>query len=339
MSLDLFNNLVIQAQLSFMNSDNMDDLESIRVKFLGKKGYINQKIKILHSLDPKERPKLGLIINKTKKNIQKLFIERKKKLELNAITNSLNVDALDITLPGRSSTLGTFHPITNIVDRAKKFFNYLGFSEVHGPEIENDYFNFDALNIPVYHPSRDEHDTFWINSKYLLRTHTSGIQVRTMMHRIPPIRIISVGRVYRKDYDKSHTPMFHQIEGLMVDVNINFSNLKKILYDFLHYFFGKDIVLRFRPSYFPFTEPSAEIDIMMKQTTKTYNLLNLNKNWIELLGCGMIHPKVLFNVGINAEKFSGFAFGIGIERLAMLFYHITDIREFFENDLDFLKQF
>ncbi|WP_159715472.1 phenylalanine--tRNA ligase subunit alpha [Blochmannia endosymbiont of Camponotus nipponensis] len=329
MSLDVVNNLVILAKLAITQSNNIDALEKVRIKFLGKKGYLNQQIKNIYHTPSELRPKLGAAINKAKKDIYKTFIEQKNILNSKRIKNTLIRDMLDVTLPGRLSDIGTHHPITGTIKRMKLFFKSLGFSVIYGPEIEDDYFNFDALNIPAYHPSRDEHDTFWFDEKRLLRTHTSGVQIRAMTDKNPPIRIISFGRVYRKDYDHNHTPMFHQMEGLMIDSNIDLSHLKKILYDFLYNFFGKKIDLRFRPSYFPFTEPSAEIDVMEQKTG----------NWLELLGCGMVHPKILHHVGINTEKFSGFAFGIGIERLTMLLYNISDMRVFFKNDLQFLEQF
>lgn len=333
MPLDLLHDLIKQAKIAIKKSNNIADLESIRVIFLGKNGYVNQHVKKLSSIKANDRPKLGAAINYVKQNIINLIEKQKKKIELDILVKSLNLNEFDVTLPGRLSEIGTFHPITNTISRIKTFFNCLGFIEIYGPEIENSYFNFDALNIPINHPSRGKRDTFWFDSKNLLRTHTSGIQIRTLTNITLPIRVISVGRVYRKDYDKYHTPMFHQIEGFIVDSNINLSNLKKILYDFLYSFFGKDIILRFRPSYFPFTNPSAEIDIMITADQK------FNKNWLEILGCGMMHPAVLRNVGINPEKFSGLAFGIGIERLTMLVYNINDIRVFFENDLQFLNQF
>ncbi|CAD83422.1 phenylalanyl-tRNA synthetase alpha chain [Candidatus Blochmanniella floridana] len=328
-------NLVKQAKLSLEQSNTIQDVESIRIQFLGKHGYINQQLKKINSLNWDNKSKIGTVINQVKSDIHQLFLERKKLITLKAIEKSLNTEKLDITLPGRLSETGTIHPITNTINRIRLFFNHLGFKEIYGPEIENSYFNFDSLNIPNNHPSRDQHDTFWFDTNKLLRTHTSGIQIRAMKHIPMPIQIISIGKVYRKDYNKEHTPMFHQIEGMMISSNINLTNLKKILYDFLYNFFGKNVILRFRASYFPFTEPSAEIDILN---------LNINnkkqpKKWIELLGCGMIHPTVLNNGGIDSKKFSGFAFGIGIERLTMLLYHMTDIRVFFENDLQFLDQF
>ncbi|URJ23460.1 phenylalanine--tRNA ligase subunit alpha [Blochmannia endosymbiont of Camponotus sp. C-003] len=329
MSLDRINDLVILAKSNIMQSNNIDELEVVRIKFLGKKGHLNQQIKNLNDSPSDVKPKLGAAINQAKKDIYTLFIKHKNFLQSKNIKNTLITDTLDVTLPGRLSDTGTHHPITSTIKRMKVFFNSLGFSIIHGPEIENDYFNFDALNISKYHPSRDEHDTFWFDEKRLLRTHTSGVQIRFMKNNPPPIRIISFGRVYRKDYDQNHTPMFHQMEGLMVDSNVNFSHLKTILYDFLYNFFGKNTTLRFRPSYFPFTEPSAEIDVMKQDT----------KNWLELLGCGMVHPQILHHFDIDTEKFSGYAFGIGIERLTMLQYNIDDIRVFFKNDLQFLDQF
>ncbi|ADV33752.1 phenylalanyl-tRNA synthetase, alpha subunit [Candidatus Blochmanniella vafra str. BVAF] len=334
---NLLDNLVNQAKKKLIASNNIGDLESIRVAFLGKNGYINQQLKLLNPTKLNMNPELGASINQAKKDIYNLFLKQKKTIQSQIIKHSLHTQISDITLPGRQSEIGAFHPITSVIEQTKIFFNHLGFSEVDGPEIENDYFNFDALNIPKNHPSRNQHDTFWFDTNLLLRTHTSGIQIRCMLYETPPMRIMSIGKVYRKDYDNKHTPMFHQIEGFMVDSNLNLMNLKKILYDFLHNFFKKDITLRFRPSYFPFTEPSAEIDILY--TTNTIQSKQPEDKWIELLGCGMIHPKVLSNVGIDTKKFSGFAFGIGIERLAMLLYHITDMRVLFENDIQFLNQF
>lgn len=328
--------LIVKAKDSINKSNNINDLNFVRAQFLGKNGYVSKQIKILNSLSSKVKPQFGVLINQIKKEINELFIKRKKELELLVTEKLLNTDILDITLPGFNSEIGSLHPITIVIKRIKYFFHHLGFMEAHGPEIENSYFNFDALNIPLDHPSRNKHDTFWINSDQLLRTHTSGVQIRTLSNsKNFPIRVISIGRVYRKDYDKNHTPMFHQVEGIIVGSNLNFGNLKKMLYDFLTYFFDRKITLRFRPSYFPFTEPSAEIDVEIFDKKND----NYKKKWIEILGCGIIHPVVLKNVDINSDKYSGLAFGIGIERLAMLLYEISDIRIFFENDLQFLNQF
>lgn len=327
-------NLITQAKTAIIQANTTEDLESIRTVFLGKNGHFNQKIKQLNTLEYQEKIKFGLLINQSKEEISKLFIEQKQVLELEIVKKLLNTSELDVTLPGRHITQGTFHPITKTINHIKKFFNRLGFSEVYGPEIEDSYFNFDALNIPIHHPSRNQKDTFWFDATRLLRTHTSGVQVRVMTNSVLPIRVISVGRVYRKDHDKYHTPMFHQVEGILVDSHLNLSNLKKILYDFLLDFFGKQTVLRFRPSYFPFTEPSAEIDIMIQEKEQKDKT-----NWLELLGCGVIHPTVLHNTGIDSNKFTGLAFGMGIERLTMLLYQISDMRIFFENNLQFLNQF
>ena len=245
--------------------------------------------------------------------------------ELNA---KLEKERIDVSLPGRKTETGGLHPVTITINRVTKFFSELGFSVETGPEIESDYYNFDALNIPKHHPARADHDTFWFNPELLLRTQTSGVQIRTMEKMQPPIRIMAPGRVYRNDYDQTHTPMFHQIELLYVDKKANFTELKGLLHDFLRAFFEEDLQVRFRPSFFPFTEPSAEVDIMRQ-----------NGKWLEVLGCGMVHPSVLRNVGIDPEEYSGFAVGMGVERLTLLRYNVTDLRSFFENDLRFLKQF
>lgn len=325
------NDIINQATTAITHAKNINELQLIYAKFLGKQGYIQQQIKILSKIPSHRRPQFGKTINQAKKNIYSLFIKQKNILKLKDIEHTLTPhNTLDITLPGRMSETGTLHPITNTIEYVKKYFYTLGFSVINGPEIDDDYFNFDALNIPINHPARNEQETFWCDKHRLLRTHISGMQIRVMTnHKKIPMRIMSFGRVYRKDYDKTHTPMFHQMEGFMIDSIINFSILKNILCNFLYYFFGKKIILRFRPSYFPFTEPSAEIDIKHNQSAQ----------WIEVLGCGIIHPKILNNVGINSEKFSGLAFGIGIERLTMLLHHVNDIRTFFENDLTFLHQF
>lgn len=317
-----------QALDDIKSSESLNKLNDIRVKYLGKKSYITTRIQNLINLPKETKPVIGAIINKTKNEIEKQIALKKHALELKELNQKLKNSVIDISLPGRRKHNGSLHPITRTINRIKNFFNEVGFDIVHGLEIEDDYHNFDALNISKYHPSRNKKDTFWFNDKYLLRTQTSSIQIRIMKDKLPPIRIISPGRVYRNDYDKTHTPMFHQMEGLAVDKNICFANLKNILNDFLKNFFENDLKIRFRPSYFPFTEPSAEIDIMGK-----------NGKWLEVLGCGMLHPNVLYNVGINSEVFSGFAFGMGIERLSMLRYGISDLRMFFENDIRFLKQF
>ncbi|SBT81996.1 Phenylalanine--tRNA ligase alpha subunit [secondary endosymbiont of Trabutina mannipara] len=320
--------LVAQAKKEIEQSQDTTTLDSIRIKYLGKKGFFSQEINNLRNLAPEERPFVGAILNKVKQEFKKELNKRKIILEKLTFDIKLANDTLDISLPGRRMENGGLHPISDTIARIEYFFGTLGFSVVTGPEIEDTYHNFDALNIPSHHSARTNKDTFWLDNTRLLRTHTSGVQIRIMKLQKPPIRIISSGRVYRNDYDYTHTPMFHQIEGLIIDTNISFTNLKGTLHDFLCNFFSENIQIRFRPSYFPFTELSAEVDLMRKKG-----------NWLEVMGCGMIHPNVLRNVGIDPDIYSGFAFGIGIERLTMIYYNITDLRAFFENDLRFLKQF
>ncbi|AFP85666.1 phenylalanyl-tRNA synthetase, alpha subunit [secondary endosymbiont of Heteropsylla cubana] len=319
---------IMKAKIDIERSNDLETLDLIRIAYLGKKGLLNKKIKILKNVKANERAPLGLIINKAKETIQKALTDRKQTIEKLTLQKRLSVEMLDVSLPGRFIGNGSFHPVSTSISRIECFFEKLGFAVITGPEIENNYHNFDALNIPPYHPARTDNDTFWFDTNRLLRTQTSGVQIRTMKEQKPPIRIISPGRVYRNDYDQTHTPMFHQVEGLMVDNHISFSALKGILHDFLHIFFEKKLKIRFRPSYFPFTEPSAEVDI-----------LGEDGRWLEVLGCGMVHPTVLRNVSIDPDIYSGFAFGMGVERLTMLRHGITDLRAFFENDLRFLKQF
>lgn len=303
-------------------------LETIRVEFLGKKGSITELLKSLGAMDPEQRKQAGAEINELKQKVQDALNTRRDLLQHEQLAAKLAQEQIDVTLPGRTLETGGLHPVTRTIERISAFFAELGFEVKHGPEIEDDFHNFDALNIPEHHPARADHDTFYFNPKLMLRTQTSGVQIRTMEQQQPPLRIISPGRVYRNDYDQTHTPMFHQVEGLMVDTNVSFTELKGILHDFLHNFFEEDLQIRFRPSFFPFTEPSAEVDVMGK-----------NGKWLEVLGCGMVHPNVLRSVGIDPEVYSGFAFGMGVERLTMLRYGVTDLRAFFENDLRFLKQF
>lgn len=320
--------LVAQAKAAIEKAQDIAMLDSVRVKFLGKKGFLTLKISMLNDLPTEERPAVGATINKAKQEVQNLLNMRKKQLETTLLNARLAAEKVDISLPGRQRENGSLHPVTRTINRIEEFFGKLGFSIVFGPEIEDDYHNFSALNIPAHHPARTSHDTFWFDATRLLRTQTSGLQIRITKGKKPPIRIIAPGRVYRNDYDQTHTPMFHQIEGLIIDNYISFTNLKSTLHNFLNYFFEKKIRSRFRPSYFPFTEPSAEIDVIGK-----------NGKWLEVLGCGMMHPNVLRNIGIDPESYSSFTFGMGIERLAMLRYGVTDLRVFFENDLRFLKQF
>ncbi|WP_240127669.1 phenylalanine--tRNA ligase subunit alpha [Proteus mirabilis] len=320
--------LVAQAKAAIEEAQDVAALDSVRVEYLGKKGHLTLQMSTLRDLPAEERPAAGAVINQAKQEVQQALNARKEQMESALLNERLAAEKIDVSLPGCRIENGGLHPVTRTIERIETFFGELGFSVESGPEIEDDYHNFDALNIPAHHPARADHDTFWFDAKRLLRTQTSGVQIRTMQNKQPPIRIIAPGRVYRNDYDQTHTPMFHQVEGLIVDKDISFTNLKGTLHDFLKNFFEEDMEIRFRPSYFPFTEPSAEVDVMGK-----------NGKWLEVLGCGMVHPNVLRNVGIDPEVYSGFAFGMGMERLTMLRYGVTDLRSFFENDLRFLKQF
>ncbi|QJC35594.1 phenylalanine--tRNA ligase subunit alpha [Enterobacteriaceae endosymbiont of Donacia sparganii] len=321
-------NIVIIAKKEIYSVKNIKDLNILKIKYLGKKGYITKQFLLIKTLNKEEKINKSIIINKQKKQIQKIIIKRKKEIELDKYDEKILNQKIDISLPGKYIEIGSEHPIKSIIYEIEEFFTQIGFKIVIGPEIEDVYHNFDALNISKNHPIRTEKDTFWLNKNTLLRTQTSNIQIRIMKKSKPPIRILTSGKVYRNDYDSNHTPMFHQIEGLFIDKKVTFSDLKGILILFLNYFFGKKCKIRFRPSYFPFTEPSLEVDI-----------LNNNQQWIEILGAGMVHPNVLKNVQINTSRYYGFAFGLGVERLAMLRYNINDIRLFYENDIRFLKQF
>ena len=302
-------------------------LDDARIRYLGKKGEITQQLKRLGSLPAAERPAAGQAINQAKQELQEALNRRKAELRQEQLAQRLARERIDITLPGRGQRSGGLHPVTLTLREIERLFVETGYTVVDGPEIEDDYHNFTALNIPEHHPARAMHDTFYCNADLLLRTHTSNVQVRYMNENPPPLRVIAPGRVYRCDSDMTHTPMFHQVEGILVDEGITFAHLKGVLEDFAEHIFGAGVRTRFRPSYFPFTEPSAEVDIMGE------------KGWLEILGCGMVHPKVLENVGIDPRKYSGFAFGMGVERIAMLRYGINDLRTFFENDLRFLRQF
>ena len=315
-------------------------LEKLRVEWLGKKGRVTDLLKSLGELAADERPKVGAEINAVKQLLNEQIGERKETLQQAAIAAQLAAESLDVTLPGRREDLGALHPITRTIDRMAAYFAALGFEVVEGPEIEDDYHNFEALNIPAHHPARAMHDTFYIDDTHVLRTHTSGVQVRTMETREPPLRVICPGRVYRCDSDLTHSPMFHQVEGLLIDENVSFGQLKGIIQDFLHAFFTQDaLAVRFRPSYFPFTEPSAEVDIQCVKCAGEGCRICSGTGWLEVMGCGMVHPRVLEMSGVDTERFQGFAFGMGVERLAMLRYGIGDLRLNFENDLRFLAQF
>ncbi len=303
-------------------------LDAIRVRYLGRQGLLTARLKGLGALPAGERPAAGQRINAAKRRLQERLDARRAELEAAALEARLAAERVDVTLPGRGQPPGGLHPITRTLARIEELFAQIGFEAVEGPEIEDDFHNFEALNIPAHHPARAMQDTFYFPGGLLLRTHTSPVQIRVMQSRPPPLRIIAPGRVYRCDSDQTHTPMFHQVEGLMVGEGVSFVDLKGILYDFLRHFFEReDLPIRFRPSYFPFTEPSAEVDIGGEH------------GWLEILGCGMVHPRVLENCGVDSERFTGFAFGMGAERLAMLRYGVADLRLFFDNDLRFLAQF
>jgi phenylalanyl-tRNA synthetase alpha chain len=322
--------IIANATAAIESADTLIILDEVRVQYLGKKGELTAQLQSLGKLPAEERRRAGQEINAAKSAVQQSITARKEVLQRKELEAKLAAETIDVTLPGRRLDNGGIHPITRSMERIENFFGELGFTVESGPEVEDDFHNFDALNIAQDHPARTDHDTFFFNPGLMLRTHTSGVQIRTMEAGEPPLRFIAPGRVYRNDYDQTHTPMFHQVEGMLVDTsaNVNFAHLKGILHDFLCNFFEEELDIRFRPSYFPFTEPSAEVDVRRK-----------NGKWLEILGCGMVHPNVLRNVGIDPEKYSGFAFGIGIERLTMLRYGVNDLRAFFENDLRFLKQF
>lgn len=322
-------------------------LDHVRVEYLGKKGQITALLKSLGALSAEERPAAGAKINEAKDAVQEQLTLRKQALEQAAIDAKLADETLDVTLPGRGQSNGGLHPVTRTLQRIQAIFASVGYEVAVGPEIEDDYHNFEALNIPGHHPARAMHDTFYVRSeaaagsdtKYVLRTHTSPVQVRTMETQEPPIRIICPGRVYRCDSDLTHTPMFHQVEGLVVDKNISFADLKGTVDQFLKAFFEAEVPVRFRPSYFPFTEPSAEVDIQCTNCGGKGCRVCSQTGWLEVMGCGMVHPNVFKACGVDTDTYTGFAFGMGVERLAMLRYGVNDLRMFFENDLKFLRQF
>lgn len=331
--------LINQAQQAIFQAPDLATLEQLRVQWLGKKGILTEQLKQLGHLPPEQRPQAGQAVNEAKRTLQQAIETRRTALQSAQLAAQLTAERIDVTLPGRGQPRGGLHPITQILQRIEKLFIQIGFSIEEGPEIEDDYHNFEALNIPAHHPARAMHDTFYFDEHLLLRTHTSPVQIRVMKTRQPPLKIIAPGRVYRCDSDLTHTPMFHQVEGLMVDTNVTFADLKGILDDFLQHFFNRDLQVRFRPSYFPFTEPSAEVDIQCVVCNGSGCRVCKQSGWLEILGCGMVHPNVFSQVGIDNEQYTGLAFGIGVERLAMLHYGVNDIRLFFENDLRFLRQF
>ena len=326
--MDELNQLIDQAKKDFASCSKLAELDHIKSKFLGKSGPITEAMKSLASLSPEEKPKKGAEINQVKKQIEALLETRKQEISNLELNEKLEKEKIDVTLPSRPKMKGSLHPVMNTIDEISTIFHGIGFDVANGPEIEDDFHNFTALNIPESHPARAMHDTFYVNKEYVLRTHTSPVQIRYMENNMPPIQIISPGRVYRVDSDATHSPMFHQVEGLVINEDVNFANLKGVVQSFLQSFFeDENLTIRFRPSYFPFTEPSAEID------------MSWNDGWLEIGGCGMVHPNVLKHVNIDPEMYQGFAFGLGVERLTMLKYGINDLRHFFNHDLRFLEQF
>lgn len=337
--MDNLQNIVNEALAAINAADDVSVLEQIRIHYFGKKGSFTDISKSLSSLSPEEKPVVGAKINEARETVSQALNSRKDILSSQALSEQLAKEKIDITLPGRGEACGGLHPVTKTLERIESFFTAAGFAVTEGPEIEDDYHNFEALNIPSHHPARAMHDTFYFDARLLLRTHTSPVQVRTMESQKPPIRIICPGRVYRCDSDLTHTPMFHQVEGLLIDEKVSFADLRGILQDFVNVFFEKELAVRFRPSYFPFTEPSAEVDVQCVICGGEGCRVCKQSGWLEVLGCGMVHPKVLTASKVDAEKYTGFAFGMGVERLAMLRYGVNDLRLFFENDLRFLKQF
>ncbi|RIY34282.1 phenylalanine--tRNA ligase subunit alpha [Psittacicella gerlachiana] len=322
--------LVQEALAQVAQANSVPALEEVRLNYFGKKGHFSLLMQQLRDVPNEQKAAVGAKINEAKTTAQNALNERREAIVAAELNAKLEAERIDVTLPGNAQGMGGLHPVSKTINRVVSFFSEIGFTVVGGPEIESAFYNFDALNIPDHHPARADHDTFWFDAQRLLRTQTSGVQIRSMEKMSAPLRIIAPGRVYRNDYDQTHTPMFHQIELLFVDHadKVSFKNLKGIIKDLLTNVFEEELQIRFRPSYFPFTEPSAEVDVMGK-----------NGKWLEVLGCGMVHPKVLESVGIDPTKYRGFAVGMGVERLTMLRYGVNDLRAFFENDLRFLKQF
>jgi phenylalanyl-tRNA synthetase alpha chain len=332
--------LTAEANEKIAAADKLETLDQVRVAYLGKKGELTSLLKTLGSLPAEERKTAGQDINRAKQAVQKAIEVRKAELETARLNARLQSEKVDVTLPGRGQDHGGLHPVTRTMERIDSLFTRLGFTVAQGPEIEDDFHNFEALNIPSYHPARAMHDTFYFNESTLLRTHTSPVQIRHMENHEPPLRIIAPGRVYRCDSDLTHTPMFHQVEGLLVDENVSFADLMGTLADFLRQFFEDDnLQTRFRPSYFPFTEPSSEVDIQCVMCAGEGCRVCSHTGWLEVLGCGIVHPKVFESAGVDTRKYTGYAFGMGVERLAMLRYGVNDLRLFFENDVNFLQQF
>ena len=327
------NEIQQRALAEIKASGNLQELDDLRVQYLGKKGEITTLLKTLGAMEPEQRKSLGQAVNTTRDTLNQAISARRQTLECSALEEKLLSERVDVTLPGRREQRGGLHPVTRVMDRAIGIFNKLGFEVAIGPEVEDDHYNFETLNFPPHHPARAMHDTFYFGDGRLLRTHTSPVQIRVMERSEPPYRIIAPGKVYRSDSDQTHTPMFHQVEGLLVGEGVSMADLKGVLHTFVNAFFERSLAVRFRPSYFPFTEPSAEVDISWDKSDGS------QPGWLEILGCGMVHPNVLCACDVDPEKYTGYAFGIGVERLAMLRYGVTDLRQFFENDLEFLRQF
>jgi len=331
--LDKIKEIQQRAETEIAACQDLQQLDDLRVGFLGKKGEITAQLKALGSLEPEQRKAYGAAVNKARDALNSALSGRKQTLENKALEEKLQSQKVDVTLPGRGEQRGGLHPVTRAMQRAITIFSRLGFDVATGPEVEFDHYNFEALNFPEHHPARAMHDTFYFGDGRLLRTHTSPVQIRVMEQQQPPLRIIAPGKVYRSDSDQTHTPMFHQIEGLLVGEGVSMADLKGVLHTFVNTFFERSLPVRFRPSYFPFTEPSAEVDIAWQKEEGS------EPGWLEILGCGMVHPNVLRNCNVDPERYTGYAFGMGIERLAMLRYGVTDLRQLFENDLQFLRQF
>jgi len=337
--IDDLSTITSKIESELKNIDSLSDLEKARIKFLGKKGAITAILKNLSQLSDQEKPIIGKLANEVKEKAQSLLLQKENQLKREDIEKRLGSETVDITLPGSFFPKSSIHPLNQVLFEIEEIFVTMGFDIKTGPDVETDSFNFTLLNIPPEHPARDMQDTFYITDELLLRTHTSPVQIRVMKKQKPPIAFIAPGKVYRRDADITHSPMFSQVEGLMVDKKISFSDLKGVLENFVHCMFGEEFKLRFRPSFFPFTEPSAEVDVSCIMCKGTGCRICSNSGWLEIIGAGMVHPAVFENVGYNPNEISGFAFGMGVERIAMLKYRINDIRLFFESDLRFLSQF
>lgn len=337
--MDALTEVIARAGREVEQAADLAQLDAVRVRYLGKKGLLTDHLKALGALPAEERRVAGQAINEAKDRLQGALDGRRAVLETEALQARLAAERIDVTLPGRGGRPGGLHPLTRTLERIERIFAQAGFEVAEGPEIEDDWHNFGALNIPAHHPARAMHDTFYFDAHTVLRTHTSPVQIRVMERQVPPVRVIAPGRVYRCDSDVTHSPMFHQVEGLMVDEGVSFADLKGTLDDFLKTFFETDLPVRFRPSYFPFTEPSAEVDIGCVICGGKGCRVCKNSGWLEVLGCGMVHPNVFAAVGVDSERYTGYAFGMGVERLAMLRYGVNDLRLFFDNDLRFLRQF